>query len=172
MHHDQSLQPSAHDKEAHQVIFLATYAHTLNVSASSKAARVDRSQHYRWMEDLEYAERFDAARGEAIDRLEAAAFQRATEGVTDYVVSQGRIVKDDQDQPLTRQVFSDSLAALYLKGHKRERYGDNKAVEVTGKDGGAIEVKQDVDPTLIANALKILGDLGGLGSEDAGADPA
>ena len=71
---------SQHLKEARQNAFLAEYARSGNVSAAATAAGVDRSAHYRWSEEPDYAARFEDARESAVDVLEAEARRRAVDG--------------------------------------------------------------------------------------------
>lgn len=46
-----------------------------------------------------------------------------------------------------------------------------QGLEVTGKDGGAIEVKQDVDPDFVASVLRVLGGASGTNPEEAPTEP-
>lgn len=74
--------------------------------------------------------------------LEEAAWTRAKDGVTRYVVNRGQLVRHpDTGQWLTEQVFSDSLVARLLEAHDK-RYQRKSAMELTGKDGGPIETKE------------------------------
>jgi hypothetical protein len=91
-----------------QAAFLAAYRMLGNVSRAADAAECDRSSHYRWMKDPEYAAQFETAREEAIDRLEGEAINRAMHG-------------------------SDRLMEFLLKGAKPEKYRENHKVEITGE---------------------------------------
>ncbi len=130
---------------ANQAAFLAAYAMTLNVEWSCAAAKVVRSCHYRWLaEDPTYAPRFAAARRDAIERAEAAAFKRAVEGVARLKIANGQPVIDPRaasvdGKPvyLEEVHYSDELLKFILRGND-ERYRDK--TELSGPGGGAIPV--------------------------------
>jgi|GEM_PF-550146 len=66
-----------------------------------------------------------------IDRLEAAAYQRAVEGHQRPIYQGGSKVGEET-------VYSDRLAELILKGRRRAVYGDK--TELTGAGGGPLQV--------------------------------
>lgn len=143
--------------EAEQAAFLAAFSVHGNIQRAVDEVRraqgrppgqpdadghlVSRDIHYRWLrEDEDYADRFQAAKDDFADRLEAEARRRAIDGVQRYVVSAGKLVYDEEGRPLIEHVYSDSLLSQMLKAHRRELYGDRSTHEITGKDGGAMEV--------------------------------
>lgn len=88
---------------------LAALAKTGNVSASARAAGIDRATHYKWLHiDAEYAAAVEIAIDDAVDVLEAVARQRAIHG-------------------------SDLLLIFLLKGHRPEKYRDRYEVKHDGR---------------------------------------
>ena len=110
-----------HPKKA---AMLAAIAKTGNISASARAAEIDRSTHYEWLHaDPDYAAAVDQALEDAIDVLEAVARKRAIVG-------------------------SDVLLIFLLKGARPERYRERYQVEHAGKvavekRGDALEILRD-----------------------------
>ena len=97
---------------------LATLAKTGNVSASARAADIDRTTHYRWFHsDAEYARAVQIAMDDAVDVLEAVAREGAILG-------------------------SDTLLIFLLKGHRPEKYRDRHEV----KHAGRVTIEERGDP--------------------------
>lgn len=118
--------------------FLEAFAKTGNVSEAAAAAGVGRRTVYDWRsEDEDFATRWDGAEQESHDRLEREAFRRAAEG-TDKPVFQGG------QQVGTIHEYSDTLLIFLLKARRPAVYRDNHRVELTGADGGPMEVTTDV----------------------------
>jgi hypothetical protein len=146
-----------------QRAFLASYVVTASILKAAKAAKVNRSLHYRWLkEDDEYKIAFAAAYLEAGDSLEDEAVRRAHEGIQEPLIYQGnfsykqRVVKDaagvdvliagkqqfeNYGKPLCVNTKSDTLLMFLLKGFKREKYRENASLEVSGPDGGPIPLE-------------------------------
>lgn len=135
------------EREAIQEKFLKTLSMTANIRAACLAVGIDRSTVYYWQEhDDPFSLRFTIANQEANDMLLAAAWERGVKGVEKPVVSMGRqvFVTETVDgkevaKPLMERVYSDSLLSLLMKARMPE-FRDKQAVELTGKDGGAIKV--------------------------------
>jgi len=88
----------------------------------------------------EYKEKdegFKKAWNEAVDisveAMEHEARRRAVEGVEEPVFYQG-------DECGAIRKYSDTLLIFLLKAHKPEKYKERISQEITGKDGGAIEI--------------------------------
>lgn len=64
----------------HKNAFLAAYAVQGNVAGAARVAGIHRSDHYRWLADVEYAKRFAEVEEDAIEGLEAEARKRAFAG--------------------------------------------------------------------------------------------
>lgn len=137
--------------------FLAAYTQTASISKAAKAARIDRSLHYRWLKDDDvYKLAFAAAYLEAGDQLEDEAVRRAHQGVEEPLVYQGnftyrqKLVKDattgvdrlqNYGRPICVNKKSDVLIMFLLKGFKREKYRDHGALELSGLGGGPIALE-------------------------------
>ena len=94
--------------------FLAAYKTCGNISEASRACEIDRSCHYDWLRDPEYAEAFEFAKDEATDDLERVARERAKKG-------------------------SDLLLIFLLKSLRPKVYRER--FEHTGPDGGPITIE-------------------------------
>jgi argininosuccinate synthase len=89
--------------------FLAAYAKCGNVTVAAEQAEISRKAHYEWMQaDPIYAEWFEDAHEEAIQRMEAEARRRAVEGVMKPVFYKGEIVGYVNE-------YSDNLLMFNLK---------------------------------------------------------
>lgn len=106
--------------------FLAQLRLSPNVSAAARAGGFGRNAAYEWRkDDEEFAAAWDEALDEAIDNLEATAYERAS-------------------------TTSDRLAEVLLKAHRPDKYVEKRLLEHTGKDGGPIQTK--VDLTKVSDA--------------------
>jgi hypothetical protein len=84
--------------------------------------------------DEAFATAHDEAYDEGADVLEAAAFERAVEGVVTY--------RHDKDGNTSETVtYSDRLLELLLKAKRPKVYRDNSKVEHVGGDGPAIKTE-------------------------------
>ena len=118
---------------ANQRAFLAAYAKCGNITTAAEIAKVDRSRHYRWRENPEYAEAFGLATEEAAQRLEAEARRRAEEGVEEPVFYKGKkcgVIRK----------YSDTLLIFLLKGAMPDKYKERTSTELTGAGGKPITV--------------------------------
>lgn len=143
--------------------FLAALREMPVVAHACRAVDIERSTAYRAREaHPDFAEAWDEAMEEGIDRAEQEAFRRAVVGFEEPVVDKGRlayryeryvdeegaehyrIVLDEHGQPvpLTTRKHSDALLALFLKGRRKKIYADR--TELTGAEGGPV---QAVDET-------------------------
>ena len=105
----------AHESKERQDAFLERFSECGSILQAAQEAGMDRKLHYKWLVEVEgYKERYQQARLEAIESLEARVFQRAN-------------------------VESDRLAEFLLKGLKPEVYGDRFKAEHSGVNGGAIQ---------------------------------
>lgn len=108
-----------------QRAFLKAYSLAGTITHAAAAAGINRTTHYKWLEEIAYAEAFAAAEEEAIDSLLQACRKRA--------------LGDGVDKA------SDLLLIFLLKGKLphifRERY------EFSGPKGGPIKHQTDVKST-------------------------
>jgi hypothetical protein len=144
-------------------LFLEALRNVPVIRHACEVAGINRSTAWRGRQDDEgFAQAWDEALEEGIDRAEQEAFRRAVVGFDEPVLHQGRlqyvyeryIDNDGKEQyrqvldangqpvPLTVKKHSDSLLALYLKGRRKKVYADR--TELTGADGGPV---QQVDET-------------------------
>lgn len=103
--------------------FFETLSKTGNVSAASAAAGKPRGAAYRLRAaDADFAASWETALDTATDFLEAEARRRAVDGVSHPVVRAGKIVTDEEGQPVTVRQYSDRLLELLLRAHRPERF--------------------------------------------------
>jgi hypothetical protein len=148
--------------------FLAALALGLTRRAAARAAKVHWTTHYDWLaNDPDYAARYEAAMKRGDDALEDEAVERATVGVYEPNVFQGRFVYPQEEYEIKPAVTdrrgrvvkpartawrdkpgaaplgvyrkSDGLLMFLLRGRMPEKYG-RQALEVTGPQGGPIEI--------------------------------
>lgn len=112
-----------HLKRAHQAAFLAAFATTGNVSAAAEAAQIDRTRHYAWMVEEDYATLFAAAQVEATEALEREARRRAVDGTTRFKFHEGKpLIHPETGKPYVEHEYSDVLLIFLLKGAAPEKY--------------------------------------------------
>ena len=110
--------------------FLTALAETGIVSVAAKIAGTSRTRVYELRNrDEAFAAAWEDAEERAADALEAEAFRRAVVGVPVPLVSVGKIVRDDEGQPLVIRQFSDSLLITLLKARRPERFKDRAVIE-------------------------------------------
>lgn len=134
--------------------FLKALAITGSIKEAADAIGVDRSAHYAWMKaDPAYPARFAEAQAQGMDALDDEATWRANHGVFEPLVYQGEFqyeqvpVRDPETGEIERYERgamlgvwrkSDGLLQFKLRGaFAKYRQG---VLEVTGKDGGPIEM--------------------------------
>ena len=116
--------------------FLTLLSETNNVTKSAKTVGVT----YQFIQKLVkhdpiFAEQFDEALEIATDNLEEALYNRGLHGTEKGIYFQGEKID-------TVREFSDTAAIFLLKGLRPERYRDKSSVEITGKDGGPVELSE------------------------------
>jgi hypothetical protein len=116
--------------------FLAALAETGIVSAAASIAGTSRTRVYELRkQDTAFAGAWEAAEEQAADALEAEAWRRAVVGVPEPLVSSGKVVRDDDGQPLAIRRYSDTLMIALLKPRRPERFKDRAVVEHDIADG-------------------------------------
>ncbi len=128
-----STKTTAKKKE----LFLAAFAKSGNVWWSTTKAGVERTTHYRWLKtDKAYVKKFEQAREDAGDLLEAEILRRGYEGVLEPVFYRG--VKCGEVRK-----YSDTLLIFHTKGVRPEKYRENLGVQFGQKtDDGQREGNQ------------------------------
>lgn len=114
--------------------FLAALSETCNVGRACRAVDISRYTAYKWRKsDQEFAEAWDEAMRVGVIALEDEAHRRAMEGTEEPVFHSGQ-------QCGTIRKYSDTLAIFLLKAHNPTKYRDNQRLELTGADGGPVQV--------------------------------
>jgi hypothetical protein len=115
--------------------FLEVLAESGIVTVAAQTAGVSRSGVYahRQLDDA-FAQAWEEAEQVAADRLEAEAWRRAVDGVSEPLVSAGKLVCDADGQPMVIQRYSDNLLALLLRAHRPEKFRDRTAIELDISD--------------------------------------
>jgi hypothetical protein len=102
--------------------FLEALADTGSVSTAAAVAGTSRTRVYELRRvDPTFASAWQEAEEIATDRLEDEARRRALEGVPELLVSAGKLVRDDQGQPITVRRYSDNLLLALLRAHRPPR---------------------------------------------------
>lgn len=164
-------------------IFLAALRNMPVVRHGCEAADIHRSTASRAREaDAQFAKDWDDAMEDGIDRAEKAAMQRAVDGWEEPVIDKGRLayryervatkethadtgeeveaeswrmILDDKGQPvpLTLRKHSDTLLVKVLSA-RRAAYRTERT-EITGADGGALEVDSGARAARIAQLVAL-----------------
>lgn len=111
-------------------IFLACIADGGAIVTACAASGLSRQTVYDWRDnDVEFSRAFMDAREEAVEKLEAAAYQRARDGVSEPVVQLGKIVMDPataEDEggpkPLMVTKYPENMAMFMLKSMRPDVY--------------------------------------------------
>lgn len=116
------------------------------------------------LEDPEFAEAYETARGRHPERVRAEIMRRAIDGVEEQVYNK------DGDIVGTRVTYSDRLLALAAKAILPE-YRDARDLTITGPNDGPLEVTHAHRLTL-GDVIRYAGTLPGLGDSPGGQLPA
>lgn len=115
--------------------FMAELTQHGNVTRAARAVGITRVYAYQVKaEDAVFAEAWDNAIQEWADMLEGEADRRAFEGATKGIWYKGELVGEER-------LYSDTLLMFRLKALRPDLYKDRQATELTGKDGGPMEMK-------------------------------
>jgi hypothetical protein len=110
--------------------FLKALAETGIVSAAVEIAGTSRTRVYELRKrNPDFATAWEEAEERAADALEAEAWRRAVDGVQEPLVSGGKVVRDDDGQPIAIRRYSDALMIALLKARRPERFKDRAVVE-------------------------------------------
>lgn len=125
--------------------FLEALRNSCNVSRSCELVGISSATAYNLKRDFpSFAEKWQEAIDYAADTLEESARNRAL-GMQEAVYHQGVVVGH-------KTVYSDAMTALLLRAHRPQKFRDNASVEMTGKDGGPIQMS-DVEKAAKINAI-------------------
>src|SRR6266478_1646160 len=110
--------------------FLRVLAETGIVSTAVEIAGTSRTRVYELRKrNSGFAAGWEEAEERAADALEAEAWRRAVVGVQEPLVSGGKVVRDDDGQPIAIRRYSDTLMLALLKARRPDRFKDRAAVE-------------------------------------------
>jgi len=99
-----------------QLRFLAMLAKSGSVAGAAMDAHLDRGKLEQARDtDRAFAAEWKAAERAAAFRLEHEAWRRAIDGVPEPLISEGKIVRDDDGQPLSVRRYSDALLIELLR---------------------------------------------------------
>ena len=114
--------------------FCAVLAETCNVGKACVAVGISRQTAYVWRRDIpDFATAWEEAMKAGLLGLEDEAHRRAFDGVDEPVFHQG--------QPCgTIRKYSDTLTIFLLKAHAPEKYRENSRMELTGANGGPVQI--------------------------------
>lgn len=129
--------------------FCAALAETGQVSKACTAVGISRQTAYGWREDLPaFAEAWDRASKISTSVLEDEAVRRANEGWDEPVYHQGV-------QCGTVRKYSDTLLIFSLKARDPAKYRENTRMELTGADGGPVEIDDKDAAARIAKLMAL-----------------
>ena len=115
--------------------FFDSLASGRSVAGSARHAGYSRSIVYLWRDqDPSFRATWEAAVEAGTDRLEDEAWRRAHDGVDKPVFHNGTQVGAVREH-------SDTLTIFLLKARRPGKFRENRALEITGKDGGPLEVR-------------------------------
>jgi hypothetical protein len=108
--------------KSRQECFLQALAETGSVIDAVRVAGTSRTRVYELRKvDPAFSAAWSEAEDIAADRLEDEARRRAVEGVSEPLVSGGKLVRDDSGQPITARRYSDGLLMALLKARRPPR---------------------------------------------------
>jgi hypothetical protein len=114
--------------------FLAALAETPNVSRACLAACISKTAAFTWRKvDPDFAAAWEEALKVGVTALEEEVHRRAFEGYDEPVYYQGATCG-------VMRKYSDTLAIFLLKSHNPAKYRENTRMELTGADGGPVQV--------------------------------
>lgn len=152
------------ERELAQKTFLRQFAYLGNMMASCRTANIDRKTIYEWLEkDETFSLKYRQAELDAADVIRAEMFRRAIQGVEEPVVSQGKVVRDDQGKPLMVRKYSDQLLTTLAKSRMPE-FRERTHVEMSGQMTVQNDHSFSDDPEAAALARSLLFRLGTSGS--------
>jgi len=104
---------------ARQQRFIKALSKTGSVTKAAELAGTSRTRVYELRKtDPAFAAAWENAEEVAADRLEDEARRRAVEGVAEPLVSGGKLVRDDDGQPIMVRRYSDNLLLALIKARR------------------------------------------------------
>ncbi|MGH7114212.1 MAG: hypothetical protein ACREE9_06930 [Stellaceae bacterium] len=113
-----------------QVKFLEALISEGTAAAAAESLGSNKARmHEARTSDPMFAAEWDKAEQATTDRLEREAWRRAIEGVQEPLVSDGRVVRDDNERPISIKRHSDALLIALLQARRPERHAAQGAAE-------------------------------------------
>jgi hypothetical protein len=129
--------------------FCAALAETCNVGRACAAVGISRQTAYVWREgDADFAKAWEQALKAGLTALEDEAHRRAFEGTEEPVFHQG-------SECGSVRKYSDTLAIFLLKAHAPEKYRENTRMELTGANGGPVQLSDADRAARLAGLLAL-----------------
>ncbi len=127
--------------------FCAALAETCNVGRACSAVGISRWTAYHWRKEMpDFAQAWDEAMKAGMLALEDEAHRRAFEGTDEPVFYKG-------DECGSVRKYSDTLAIFLLKAHAPEKYREKTSMELTGANGGPVQISDTERAAKIAAIL-------------------
>jgi hypothetical protein len=158
----QGYTPSPDITHPQKRAFLIAYADIGTATHAAQAAGVDRRTVYNWTEsDPAFVDAWDAAKEAFADLLEREARRRAVDGVEEYVLHHGKVLRDPETgEYLKRRTYSDRLMELMLRAKRPAEYRDRTSTELSGPDGAPLSIHSRVAGLSDEDLDSLLGELG------------
>ncbi len=131
---ERSARPYRKVDENARIIFLHVYSRTGNKSKACRQAGVSVGAINAYIKRNPYfAKKVNDAANNLADSLEEALIERGRDGYQEEVYQEGRLVGH-------KTKYSDKHLLAGLAAMRPARYGNRKTVEVTGAQGGPIQM--------------------------------
>lgn len=149
-------------------VFLRELAVDGNRQRAAEVAGVDRKTVYNHRaSDAAFRAEWDAAIDQAGEYLEAEAWRRATEGVTEPLTCGRGLVYHEDGSLATVQKYSDSLMQTLLRGARPQKYRDNVSVSAPAALGVTVVLESiQNDPRYAERANELVRLIAGAGTAD------
>jgi hypothetical protein len=106
-----------------QLRFLAALAKGGDVDGAATNAHLDRARlEEARTRDRVFAGEWKAAENAATQRLEHEAWRRAVHGVPEPLISEGKVIRDDDGRPLSIQRYSDTILIELLRTSRARKF--------------------------------------------------
>lgn len=129
-----------------------------NITLGARHVGIDRTTVYWWQEhDEQFALAFREAELQSTEILEAEARRRGVEGVesTTPLYHKGELL-----DTIVETKYSDTLLIFLLKARNPAKYRDNSHVELTGRDGGPIDIDLSTTERLTGRIAQLAARIG------------
>jgi len=127
-------------------LFLKELERSGNVGAACKLAGLGRRTVYdHRSSDPEFAAAWDEVFDAFVDQAEAELRRRGVEGYEEPVVHLGRFSYEEgpngERVPVTVRKYSEAALIFYLKGRRREVFGERVQQEISAPGGGPMQIQ-------------------------------